>query len=710
MIFKIGDKNLENIDKNLEDICRNLDKNTINYDITPLKQIKNNFELKIDEFYREDRKLNIGIIGQVKAGKSSFLNTMIFDGKDVLPKAATPKTATLTKIEYSEENYIEVEYYTEEEWKVIEKNAKVDSDLNQYIVPKEIINMVKANNIDPYEYIKNKSEKIKFDSYEDLMGELNAYIGEDGKLTPLVKSVKLYMNKEELKEISIVDTPGLNDPIASRTDKTKQFIEMCDVVFFLSRASQFLDQSDIQLLTAQLPQKGVQKLVLIASKYDSGIADTIFDCDTIEEADVDTKRRLKKQANKCFNEVIDRYKERKEKEGIVRILEECKTPIFISSMAYNMSKKQIDDYNEEEQNVYENLNYTDEIDNDWLNKIGNIDEVKAIFEEVVEEKEKTLIQKANTFIPNVKNELKIELNNILDTVNKRINLLSDNDKNELENKKKSMQHQINNIKAELEGLFGDLNITMEKNRLEGVGELREISREYSSISEKTGTIIHVETYRVSTSVWYKPSTWGTSRPESYCYEEQYSYLDAYDALENIRNFANESINTIEKTFDKAVNLSDLKRRLLNIVVDQFDTADENYDAGYFKMLAQKTINDINFPIIKIDVQDYLNEISSKFSGEVTNSSDKSNLKMILGNTISKLLDVITDKFSDEVQSMKANLNNIKASFADNLLKNIEDEFNIILQQCENKEAEIKNNKEFVKLVEGILNDEMLKNL
>lgn len=709
-MFNINDRKFDNINKNLYKICNNLDENIINYDITPLKQIKNNFKLKIDEFYREDRKLNIGIIGQVKVGKSSFLNTVIFNGKEILPKAATPKTATLTKIEYSDENYIEIEYYTESEWKIIERDAKVDSNLNQYMVSKEIINMVKNNNIDPYTYIKNKNEKIKFDSYEDLIGELNTYIGEDGKLTPLVKSVKLYMNKEELKEISIVDTPGLNDPIISRTDKTKQFIEMCDVVFFLSKSVPFLEAHEMELLTSQLPQKGVQRIVLIASQQDSAIIDTLWDCDTLEEAYIDVQKKLKKRAKTEFNKIIDSYKTTINKENIVKVLNECKEPIIVSSMTYNMSKKQIEDYNEEEQNVYENLNYTDEIDNDWLNKIGNIDEVKAIFEEVVEEKEKTLIQKANTFIPNVKNELKIELNNILDTVNKRINLLSDNDKNELENKKKSMQHQINNIKAELEGLFGDLNITMEKNRLEGVGELREISREYSSISEKTGTITHVETYRVSTSVWYKPSTWGTSRPESYCYEEQYSYLDASDALENIRNFANESITTIEKTFDKAVNLSDLKRRLLNIVVDQFDTADENYDAGYFKMLAQKTINDINFPIIKIDVQDYLNEISSKFSGEVTNSSDKSNLKMILGNTISKLLDVITDKFSDEVQSMKANLNNIKAGFADNLLKNIEDEFNIILQQCENKEAEIKNNKEFVKLVEDILNDDMLKNL
>lgn len=704
MIFKIDNKNLKDTNKILDNICKTLDKNIINYDITPLKKIKENFNLKIDEFYREDRKLNIGIIGQVKAGKSSFLNTMIFDGKDVLPKAATPKTATLTKIEYSAENYIEIEYYTEDEWDVIERNARVDSDLNQYIVPREIINMVKANNIDPYEYIKNKHEKINFNSYEDLMGELNNYIGEDGELTPLVKSVKLYINKEELKEISIVDTPGLNDPIASRTDKTKQFIEMCDVVFFLSRSSQFLDKNDIQLLTAQLPQKGVQKLVLIASKYDSGIADTIYDNDTLEEADIDTKYRLRKQAEKCFTEVIDKINKRQPNKNLVEILEKCKNPVFISSMTYNMSKKRIDDYNEEEENVYENLNYTDELDNNWLNKIGNIDEVREIFKEVVEQKEKTLVQKSNSFIPNVKNELKVELNNIVDTVNKRINLLSDNDKNELEDKKRSMQYQINNIKSNLEDLFGDLNITMEKNRLEAVGELREISKEYLNIEEKRGVITHVESYSVSTSKWYKPSTWGTSRTEYYTYDEQYYYLDASDALENIRSFSNDSITTIEKTFDKAVDISNLKKKLLNIIVNQFDTSDENYDAGYFKMLAQKTINNIDFPILKIDIQNYLNEISSKFSGEITNSSDKSNLKMALGNTISKLLDTITNEFSKQVKSMETNLSNIKTSFSNDLLKNIESEFDTILKQCENKEAEIKNNKEFVKVVYDILQE------
>ena len=36
----------------------------------------------------ENRLLNIGIVGRVKAGKSSLLNALLFAGQDVLPKAA----------------------------------------------------------------------------------------------------------------------------------------------------------------------------------------------------------------------------------------------------------------------------------------------------------------------------------------------------------------------------------------------------------------------------------------------------------------------------------------------------------------------------------------------------------------------------------------------------------------------------------------------
>ena len=65
---------------------------------------------QVERFNQEEQTLNIAIMGQVKAGKSSFLNALLFNGKPVLPTAATPKTANLTRISYGEKPVLEVEY------------------------------------------------------------------------------------------------------------------------------------------------------------------------------------------------------------------------------------------------------------------------------------------------------------------------------------------------------------------------------------------------------------------------------------------------------------------------------------------------------------------------------------------------------------------------------------------------------------------------
>lgn len=57
-------------------------------EIRNIAKIKANFLSKTSDFYSEERKLNIGVMGQVKAGKSSFLNSLLFDGVDVLPRAS----------------------------------------------------------------------------------------------------------------------------------------------------------------------------------------------------------------------------------------------------------------------------------------------------------------------------------------------------------------------------------------------------------------------------------------------------------------------------------------------------------------------------------------------------------------------------------------------------------------------------------------------
>lgn len=699
-----NEKKFNSLIKKIDAINLQLQMYSKDIDISSINKIKENFNIKINDFFREDRKLNIGVIGQVKAGKSSFLNTLIFDGQKVLPTAATPKTATLTKIEYSDKNFIEIEYYTAEEWKVLEEKSKIDSLLNEYQVAKEIMNMVKENGVEVNSYLEKGFETLEFTSYDKLMKDLNNFVGENGTLTPLVKSVKIGIDKEDLKEISIVDTPGLNDPIASRTDKTKQFIEMCDVVFFLSRASQFLDKSDVGLLTSQLPQRGVKKLVFICSRYDDGLQDTIYDCDCLDEADIQTKIKLKRHASKTFENVIKDLKTRNVNDELINIIEECKTPLFVSSMSYNMSKKMENNFSEEEELVYNNLNENGDLSLDVLRKIGNIDKVKKIYNEVIENKEDTLIKKADSFIPDTINQLKEELKILSDTVKKRIELLENNDKEKLLNQKKYIENEINKINLDLESVFGELKVKLEHSKGEALSDLRNVSEEYSNISERTGTETKTDSYTVSTSKWYNPFSWGSSTIKYYTYDEHYQYLDVSDALENLRNFANDSSSSIEQTFYEVVDIKGLKRKLLDVIIENFDASDENYDSNYFKLLTEKTLNNIEIPVIKIDISDFLNNISSKFSGEIRDSSRRSNLKSILADIISKLFEEVTDKFVLELKKFKSKIEIIKDGFSDSLLKNINDEFNIVLEQFQNKEFEINKGNEFINVVDNIINE------
>ena len=82
----------------------------------------------------------------------------------------------------------------------------------------------------------------------------------------------------------------MNDPVASRTQKTREYMQECDVVFFLSRASQFLDQSDMDLLTQQLPFSGVRRMVLVGGQLDGAVLDDGYDQPSLA-ATLDNLRR-----------------------------------------------------------------------------------------------------------------------------------------------------------------------------------------------------------------------------------------------------------------------------------------------------------------------------------------------------------------------------------------------------------------------------------
>ena len=96
-----------------------------------------NMRAELSKIAEENRLLSIGIIGRVKAGKSSLLNSLFFGGKELLPKAATPMTAALTVIRYAEKASAEVELFTKTDVATLQKEHDDFLSLRKKMIAEE---------------------------------------------------------------------------------------------------------------------------------------------------------------------------------------------------------------------------------------------------------------------------------------------------------------------------------------------------------------------------------------------------------------------------------------------------------------------------------------------------------------------------------------------------------------------------------------------
>lgn len=700
--------------------------------------IKTSAELEKDkaELEKAGRLLKIGILGRVKAGKSSFLNALIFNGESILPKAATPMTAALTVLEYAKTPSLSVDFYSDEDLSRIETLAKefeseIEKNTDAKINELKDKALSKGKEIDELE-LKEKARKSALQelkgvqesiyacyqqyqqisqsqvsasereankdfqgSLSEIRAKLKDYVGSSGKFMPFTKSITLRLDNEFLKDVQIIDTPGLNDPVPSRSARTNEILRECDAVLVLSPAGQFMDQNDV-ILVRKLAGS-VARIFVIASKGDSelygsekdkngGILNAVF------EGIQNTLERSKNNALQKAD-VENNVLQRALKEKMIVCAGICAG--IVAKRGENLDEMEIHTLNrlkEEYPNDFQGEKMWEN-----LSKLANIEALNAVFAELKKDKELILQERISGFLQSNDKALNAYKEALQDRVRQRIDALQ---------------------KVDIDGLKARASALQEvKERGESV-----LDSEWNELCVKFCFDIRGILKDKQTEFFEKLE--GQSQNEVGESIEKTHYFGIFEKNSYIvkQINANAVINAIEKTCERLENLlNDETARAIQAWREKMpstllkalreEISDEFIDGFVFKKCLRDIFNKITYPSIK-----YSSKIPYSISGmsgilkdsakssRVGFGDDKVNYPAThFINEVSNFTRRFKQEVREDIDKLANELSSVFAfGFGKDMFQSISDEIQSLQKDLESKALKLDEYKTLERSLENAL--------
>lgn len=523
-----------------------------------VRELRDAYQRKSAAFFAASHTFSLAVIGQVKAGKSTFLNTLLFGGREVLPQAASPKTTVLTRLEYAPEPRLTVEYYTEQDWELLRRAAAVPLESPAARGAREILRAAQGREEERVRCAALGSRVFSCPGEEALTNLLEDTAGGRSSQAPFVKSVTLALCREELKGVSVVDTPGLNDPVLSRSQRTREFLEVCDAAFFLSHSGYFLDETDLALLSAQLPQKGIKRLLLVGSRFDGALADVRAAEGAVTAQEV--RRRLTERAAHKLDEVLRELQRRGAPQPVLDVIRGCREPVFVSAMAQRMAQKDPAAYSGAEQAVAACL-FDGSPDPEELRRIGNMEQARRQFEQFAAEKDTTLARKADSFAAVAQAELKDLLDKLCEGRRARARSLQAAQQQALDRGAR-LAEDTRQIQAQTARLFDAYLEPLDALLDNARATLEKLGQSSPAPAERTDVTLHSQSHTISDTVFWKPWTWGRSHREYTVRQTARSYWEIDDTLDFLKEFPREFGLLWESIYTPMSDTASLHNRLM----------------------------------------------------------------------------------------------------------------------------------------------------
>ncbi len=680
---------IENKEKEVADYAKYVNPNFIN----ELRKLKENFAKNAKSKESEGRLLKIGVIGQIKRGKSSFLNALLFNGDDVLPKAATPMTAALTKIRYSENISAKIEFYTAKDWEEIEVPAKA---------AKELLRNPDCGEI-------SEEDKVCLEIYEDaiqtgiineigccdkvltglkkpadLLSKLEDYVGANGKYTPIVKSTELNVNIEELKGIEIVDTPGTNDPVISRGRKTKDFIGECDAVFFLTLCPQFLDSSDMSLLAQNIPNNGIENIFLVGTLFDSVMLEEHEKSKTIQNLIGRLQRGYKARAI----EQAKLARTNNYDSSFCSALEDASNDFFcISSMAFNIATH-FDNLSKEEYFNLTNLNkmYSDfNFSKGDLFSISNISMANDKLKFARNNKDKIISKGVDKLITGATTGYESCIEKKLKEVKEDYETFANNDIADLDAKQNAINKSIDKGKIKVKNVFDEYTVKIEKDFSDVKYDIKQAANSAGRVETENKSEQGTEEYHVEPPWW---KFWSDGSYRTRTVTVNYKSASVHNAIQKLEDFVLSSEKQIQHKVKTIIDIETFRKKMLKTVSGLFDTSDDDFDPQDILQALNTAVNRITIPNIDIDCAAHIQTVRKKFIAGDVRDSQINELISEQQRVIKLILGDINSEVSEQMNKIISKLSEVNSTFLPDLLKTFNDKLEVMKKDKENQDKVI----------------------
>lgn len=684
------------------------------------QSVTTTLETEIQRAQQEARKLSIGIVGAMKAGKSSFLNACIFGGKDVLPKAATPMTAALTRIRYSETPQATVHFYERKDWEKIEDNAqKYEEQLNtkysnyckiydrshadstEGVCSKQVFERTLFQQ-DVSEVLKSAKELTQMVGSNsailehlgdadvldgDIMAKLQDYVGARGRFTPIVNYVELEVNLPELEDLEIVDTPGLNDPIVSRSYATRQFLRACDVVILLSPCSQFMDANTVGLMANGLPDNGVRKVIVVGSKLDSGLLN-----EPKGSFAVASQHALNSYKGLFRNTMQQAMRNNPRRAGIMEKINESDL-LFVSSTCSSMARKQKQHQplSPAENLVLQNLhsNFPD-FDETLLSSIGGISKVLKTLEAVRQQKAEIIHGKNNTLLETAQINHLRALDKIQQELSSSRTTLKNSTSEQLLQRTEAIQQVMESSRGKLMYIFDGAAIGCKNKVNQLLPQLTLEQQNHQRLDVQTSSEEHHGVEGTGLFGLIK---------EHYSYTVTNNRVDVSEVVTNLEHHASTCQNTINQEFQYVFNREQLSHRIVEVVLDAFRKSDMEFDEDDIRLPLQNVLNELSSPEIRFDYTTYIDKVESQFPSGYAENDDIHKLKSLQTRLLNEIDQDMGQQLTAALQMAANMLNKQAVTFADRIQELLCGELEKLQGQIQERETYLAAYQQFDKTIQ-----------